>query len=81
MSRRKNSKDTRNNVLTSISNSLLQRMTSTSREFMMLKSLQTKKIELLESILIEQKFMVPMNSLNTTEKAIADLQSSHEQSV
>jgi len=56
-------------------------MTSTSREFMMLKSLQTKKIELLESILIEQKFMVPMNSLNTTEKAIADLQSSHEQSV
>jgi hypothetical protein len=81
MSRRKNSKDTRNNILKAISNSLLQRMTSTSREFMMLKSLQTKKIELLESILIEQKFMVPMNSLNTTEKAIADLQSSHEQSV
>ena len=65
-------------LLNKIKSTLLDKIKQTTLEFILLKLLKARKQDLLESILMEQNFRVPLNSLNSTEKAIKEMQAKQD---
>ena len=63
-------------LINKIKSTILDKIKEKTLDFILLKLLKERKTDLLESVLAEQNFKVPMNSLNTTDKAIEKLSQS-----